>query len=142
MKYKTRQFIVSAVQWTGDNYHQLIRFVGQENIRDTHDDLEIYDSWHHVWVPLCRGDYVIKGLKSEFCAKDRDEFNAEFERIGYDDFEKNHIVLTGGIHDGKMLTTDVDSGHSISFNGDRYYYTEDILNGRRVYEFRANAYSK
>lgn len=136
MRYRTRELTISAVQWKGTNYHELMKFVGHNNLREELHGIDIYNSLQDSWIHAYVDDYIVQGLKGEFSPIDQEEFKMWFSHIGHDDFEKHHIVLQGGIHDGKMIDTDVDSKSSVSFNGDQYMRTGDIVNGRRVYVYR------
>ena len=145
MRYKTREITISATQWQGttESYHDLLRFVGAVNLRDVGEpgyrELQVYDSLQVFWAPLHLDDFVIKGYKGEFFPVDKEAFFWMFEQVGHSDFNQYHAVLRGGVHDGKLLDEDVRNKSTLNVNGVNYRRTNQIDNGRVVYEHSSRA---
>lgn len=89
--YRKKPVTISAVQWTGDNLLECIRFMGQEvNFEDSNkfDDyrtmvrnkgLQI-DTLEGVMI-VSDGDYIIKGVRGEFYPCKPDIFKETYEII-------------------------------------------------------------
>ena len=95
--YTTKPFEIQAVRFTGENWWEILAFVGVRQFDDDwhvpnfapvgeyarYDDDEIvasvYDKLHHTWVGVKAGQYIIKGQKGEFYPCDPDIFEAKYE---------------------------------------------------------------
>jgi hypothetical protein len=82
-RWRKKPVVVEAVQWTGDNLDAVYELTGCENFdvlngqdRANCDDPEatatVFDKLHSTWVLVFDGQWIIKGVKSEFypCADD------------------------------------------------------------------------
>jgi hypothetical protein len=67
---------VEAVRWTGDNYDEIVEFTGCANFdvvdpEDRGDDpdttAQVLDKLHSTWVHVYDGQWIVKGVKGEFC---------------------------------------------------------------------------
>ena len=78
MKYRKRPVIIDALQWTKDNYDEMVAFVGYEATVG-------YD---YVWIrtlegdmKASKGDWVIKGISGEFYPCKPDIFEMTYEKV-------------------------------------------------------------
>lgn len=95
-KYRTKPFEIEAVLFTGDNFDEILDFVGYRypdkypvpNFavageyrfwEDSSIVAEVYDHLHSTWVGVKAGQYIIKGSKGEFYPCDPDVFHAKYE---------------------------------------------------------------
>jgi len=103
MKYRTKPFEIEAIKFTGDNWDEILKFVGSRRASDNSDysipnfahvtdywpaweyDPEIisvvWDKLHSTWVGVRIGDYIIKGMKGEFYPCAAEVFEAKYELI-------------------------------------------------------------
>lgn len=82
MKYRSKQVIKEAIQWTGKNVDEVFNFVGSslEPIERRPDyDLKIKTLEGVMKVNI--NDFIIKGLKGEFYPCRADIFEASYEKI-------------------------------------------------------------
>lgn len=102
MKYKTKPFEVEAVEFDGNNWEELEKFVGSRPAHATIDGeevyivnfqragsyvawddeaivAEVYDYIHSSWVGVRKGDFIIKGSKEEFYPCDPEVFHSKYE---------------------------------------------------------------
>ena len=80
--YMKKQVVIQAVQWTGENTHEVINFMGQEGLLEV-DGLE-----KQLVIPTLegdhranKGDYIIKGVKGEFYPFKPDIFEMTYDDI-------------------------------------------------------------
>lgn len=75
---------VQAVQWTGDNYEELIDLVGHAVFPYSFDDGEVIirtlEGVHHAR----KGDYIIRGINGEFYPCKPDIFKQTYEEVSHD----------------------------------------------------------
>lgn len=76
-KYKKKPVVVEAIQWTGDNTAEIMRWVGDKAyFRDTLC-IRTLEGDHRASV----GDYIIKGIKGEFYPCKPDIFEKTYEFV-------------------------------------------------------------
>lgn len=97
-KYRKRPIEVEALQWTGDNYVEMLNFtdpplpgtkeaqlfalVAVENREDNPEhDAEVFDKLHSTWVSLKPTDWVICGVQGEFYPCTNEVFEATYEAV-------------------------------------------------------------
>lgn len=72
---------VQAIQWTGDNYEELIDFVGNVMFPYSFDDGEVIirtlEGDHHA----SKGDWIIRGINGEFYPCKPDIFEKTYEEV-------------------------------------------------------------
>lgn len=79
-KYRKKQIIVDAIQWTGDNLNELCK-LGDFKLHYTLTDgsLGIYTLEGMMWASV--GDYIIMGIRGEFYACKPDIFKETYEEV-------------------------------------------------------------
>lgn len=83
-KYRKKQIVVDAIQWTGDNLDELCK-MGDFKLHYTlftdngKKDLGIYTLEGMMWASI--GDYVIMGIRGEFYACKPDIFKETYEEV-------------------------------------------------------------
>ena len=79
-KYRKKQLVVDAIQWTGDNLDELKK-LGDFKLNHTLVDgnLGIYTLEGMMWASV--GDYVIMGIRGEFYACKPDIFKETYEEV-------------------------------------------------------------
>ena len=82
-KYRKKPVVVEAVQWLGNNFSELIEFIGGKEERDK---IDIHS--HGLYIKTLEGnmkvndkDFVIKGVKGEFYPCKPDIFYETYEEI-------------------------------------------------------------
>jgi hypothetical protein len=88
-RYRKKPVEVEAVRWTSDNAAELQAFAGQhfdtidppDRGDDPDADARIFDVTHSTWLPLHRGEWLIKGVRGEFYPCADDVFQATYERV-------------------------------------------------------------
>ena len=80
MKYKKRPITVDVILWTGKNIKEIMDFMSWRNANyDNKNGLVIHtlEGNHSADV----GDYIVKGIKSEFYPVKPDIFALTYERL-------------------------------------------------------------
>ena len=79
-KYRKKQLVVDAIQWTGDNLDELKK-LGDFKLNYTLVDgnLGIYTLEGIMWASV--GDYIIMGIRGEFYACKPDIFKETYEEV-------------------------------------------------------------
>lgn len=72
---------VQAIQWTGDNYEEIIDFVGSASFPYSFDDGEIIIETLEGAVAARRGDWIIRGVNGEFYPCKPDIFEKTYEEV-------------------------------------------------------------
>lgn len=89
-RFRTRIVEIEAVQFTGDNFAELISWMSIGYFRpveedDRIDDPEItaavYDKLHSTWIGVLPGQWIVRGAKGEFYPCDNETFNWKYEEI-------------------------------------------------------------
>ena len=80
-KYKKKPVIIEAVQWTGDNIDEIIKFCGDSLTFKGSKPFKVYINTlegRHICSPH---DYIIKGVQGEFYPCKPDIFERIYEEI-------------------------------------------------------------
>jgi hypothetical protein len=78
MKYKTKPVEIDAIQYTGDNGTEILRFM----FPDIEPDAEAFDETIKTLegeMHCSVGDYIIRGLKGEYYPCKPDIFEMKYE---------------------------------------------------------------
>lgn len=77
MKFRTKPCEIEAVQWTGRNVVEIMRFVKNESAIITNGVLIIKTLEGDMVAST--GDYIIRGLRGEYYPCKPDVFHAKYE---------------------------------------------------------------
>lgn len=82
--YMKKQVVIQAVQWTGDNTHEITKFMAKglcevDDFLTKSKQLVIPTPEGDLWASV--GDYIIKGLKGEFFPCEPDIFEMSYEEV-------------------------------------------------------------
>ena len=77
MRYKTKPCEIEAVQWTGENLTDILRFANTQNIDITSGVLIIKTLEGDMVAST--GDYIIRGLRGEYYPCKPDVFHTKYE---------------------------------------------------------------
>jgi hypothetical protein len=89
--YRQRGVLIDAVQFTGRNVGEVVAFAGGDDrfhLLDAEDDhrcdpqasAEVWDCEHGRWVPVRRGDWVVRtGPRHTVAPIERAEFTHRYE---------------------------------------------------------------
>nr|DAY66247.1 MAG TPA: PGDYG protein [Caudoviricetes sp.] len=77
MKFRTKPCEIEAVQWTGENLTEILRFANTQNIDITSGVLIIKTLEGDMVAST--GDYIIRGLRGEYYPCKPDVFRAKYE---------------------------------------------------------------
>lgn len=77
MRYKAKPCEIEAVQWTGKNLTEILRFANTQNIDITSGVLIIKTLEGDMVAST--GDYIIRGLRGEYYPCKSDVFHAKYE---------------------------------------------------------------
>lgn len=96
MKFRTKPFEIEAVQFTGDNYDEVVDFVGNtvHTVEGSFPGFtrdykygapefpaKVYDYLHNTWVGVAEGQWIIRGQKGEYYPCDPEIFEAKYEPV-------------------------------------------------------------
>src|SRR5215210_2699164 len=100
MRYRTKPFEIEAIEFTGDNWPEVVRFAGafvknepdfgnisvlsdKEPVKAFLADQKflVYDYIHQTWITFFAGNFIVRGMKNEFYPCDAEVFNAKYEVI-------------------------------------------------------------
>jgi hypothetical protein len=90
--YRKKPVEVEARQWTGDNLDWITGLTGSVNYlalsdadRANCDDPEatamVFDKYHHTWILVYTGDYVIRGIDGETYPCRETVFHRTYEAV-------------------------------------------------------------
>ena len=81
MKYKKKPVIVEAVQYTGNNFVDIVKFTrnGKRYI-EFEDDICRIETLEGI-MTASKGDFIIKGVKGEFYPCKPDIFEQTYELV-------------------------------------------------------------
>lgn len=82
MKFRKKPVVIEAVQWQGDNLHELIAFIG-EHLRTDASGLIINTLEGQMFASP--GDWIIKGVQGEFYPCKPDIFQQTYEQAAVTD---------------------------------------------------------
>jgi hypothetical protein len=77
MRYKTKPCEIEAVQWTGENLTEILRFTNTQNI-DITSGVPVIKTLEGDMV-ASTGDYIIRGLRGEYYPCKPDVFQKKYE---------------------------------------------------------------
>lgn len=79
MYYTKKPITITAIQWTGENFPDIMRFMNYDGYRYTGSELfiETLEGDHFATV----GDYIIKGIKGEFYPCKPDIFHMTYDKL-------------------------------------------------------------
>lgn len=83
--YCKKPVYIEAKQWNGNNFNEIKEFVGDKlNYKidrkiDAIEDISINTSKGNINVSI--GDFIIKGIKKEFCTCKPDIFNMTYDIV-------------------------------------------------------------
>ena len=80
MKYRKKPVVIDAIQWTGDNVEEIDDFINEDGIFVRRSDrlfIETLVGTHTA----SKGDFIIKGIKGEFCPCKPDIFEKTYEPV-------------------------------------------------------------
>lgn len=77
MKFRTKPCEIEAVQWTGENLTEILRFANTQNIDITSGVLIIKTLEGDMVAST--GDYIIRGLRGGYYPCKPDVFHAKYE---------------------------------------------------------------
>ena len=81
-KYRKKQIVIDAIQWTGDNLNDICKEFPDFKLNYTlteRNDLGIYTLEGMMWAAI--GDYIIKGIRGEFYPCKPDIFKETYEEV-------------------------------------------------------------
>jgi len=80
MKYRKKPIVIDAIQYTGDNKHEIINFTEGQALTNT--------GYSYLTIPTLEGnnkadvgDWIIKGIKGEFYPCKPDIFTLTYEQF-------------------------------------------------------------
>jgi hypothetical protein len=80
MKFRKKPVVVDAIQWTGDNLHDVEKFCPVIGRIENEYALHI-ETLEGVMTARC-GDWIVKGTRGEFYPVKPDIFEATYEKVG------------------------------------------------------------
>lgn len=93
-KYRKKPVVIDAIQWTGDNFADIILFTDCVSKLDSEQDLAIHTLEGIMIASL--GDFIIKGIKGEFYPCKPDIFAKTYEKANAKRKPVNGVLnLTG-----------------------------------------------
>ena len=84
MKFRKKQVIIEAVQWTGDNVSEILDFVNHLDIRLSNNEnggTELYINTLEGSMHASKGDWIIKGERDEFYPCKPDIFELTYDPV-------------------------------------------------------------
>lgn len=79
MRYRKKPVEILAVQWKGDNLHEVLEFAGTSAFVRIEDELKI-DTLEGI-MNVSVGDYVIRGIAGEYYPCKPDIFAKTYEAV-------------------------------------------------------------
>ena len=80
MKFVKKPIVIEAVQWDGNNLHEVMTFGGQNLVfAGNYNQILIYTKEGTMQASV--GDWIIKGIKGEFYPCKPDIFEATYEAV-------------------------------------------------------------
>lgn len=72
LKITSKPTTKEAMQWLGNNYDSIKKWVGNENTHRLGVDIEVWNTEDKQWLTVPQFHFIIKGLKGEFypCSDD------------------------------------------------------------------------
>jgi hypothetical protein len=79
-KYRKKPVVIDAVQWTGDNFHEVDEFTNETCLWDSEGLGLIIPTLEGDHL-ACVGDWIIRGVKGEFYPCKPDIFAWTYEPV-------------------------------------------------------------
>jgi hypothetical protein len=76
-KYRKKPVVIEAIQWTGDNTSEIMKWVGDKAYFRDALYIKTLEGGYRAGV----GDYIIKGIKGEFYPCKPDIFEKTYELV-------------------------------------------------------------
>ena len=83
-KYKKKPVIIEAVRWTGSNFAEIKRFMGDTVIAFNEESFKISIKTLEGVITASPYDYIIKGVQGEFYPCKPDIFEETYEEVDND----------------------------------------------------------
>lgn len=88
MKYRKKPVVIEAIQWTGKNLVEVMKFTGS-----TEANNDFLENWLEIAtlegnMRAMPGDYIIKGVKGEVYPCKPDIFEMTYEPVGFQPEQK------------------------------------------------------
>lgn len=89
-RFRTKPVEITAVQWTGDNYIEMLDWAGASfttavvpatGITDPEFTGAIFDFLHQTWIGVKTGQWIVQGAKGEFYPCDDETFHWKYEEV-------------------------------------------------------------
>lgn len=80
-KYVKKPVVIEAVQWTGDNLDELLKFTGGNVYKKNIAGNPLYVKTLEGDMLSLQGDYIIKGVAGEFYSCKENIFHQTYERL-------------------------------------------------------------
>lgn len=81
MKFRKKPIVIEAIQWTGENWEDIIPFVDSEKISMVSDGDILKIKTLEGTMDAIQGDWIIKGIKGEYYPCKPDIFLATYEKV-------------------------------------------------------------
>ena len=78
-KYKTKPCVIEAIQWTGDNEMEILKW--SEGMTEWNKKDGLYIDTLEGRMRANIGDYIIRGLKGEYYPCKPDVFSKKYEEV-------------------------------------------------------------
>lgn len=83
-KYKKKPVIIEAVRWTGSNFAEIKRFMGDTVIAFNEESFKLSVKTLEGVITASPYDYIIKGVQGEFYPCKPDIFEETYEEVDND----------------------------------------------------------
>lgn len=80
MKYRKKPVVIEAVQWTGKNQTEIDKFCGMNVVWNENKKMFLVLTLEGAML-ASTGDYIIKGVNSEFYLCNSDVFEKTYEKV-------------------------------------------------------------
>lgn len=81
MKYRKKPVTIEAIQWTGNNFYDIDRFVNIDGLAHSLGEDVLYIPTLEGTMKADKGDYIIKGIYGEFYPCKPDIFKETYEEV-------------------------------------------------------------
>jgi hypothetical protein len=78
-KYRKKPVVIDAIQWTGDNYLEMRKFIKTDVVTFAHPCL--YIQTLEGRMQAYKGDYIIRGVNGEYYPCKPDIFEKTYEKV-------------------------------------------------------------
>lgn len=80
-KYRKKPVTVKAIQWTDDNFEEVVKFIGSEHEGGDLKGTYVFINTLEGVMIARRGDYIIRGVKNECYPCKQDIFEETYDLI-------------------------------------------------------------